>query len=289
MLLSNNFCCVRFAIMYLLEFKFKGRNMARKIVITSGKGGVGKTSITASIGTSLANRGNNVLLIDGDVGLNNLDVVMGMEGRVVYDMSDVIDGKCSVAQSLIQDELCDNLFLLPSAHAYSNERISVAVFRQIIGTLDQTFDFIIIDCPAGIEGSFHRAVSGADEAIVVTTPHASAIRDADKVMSILRSYDLRSVDVVVNRMRGDLIVQNKMMNAADIANVLRGNLLGIVPEDDSITVYSQLGRIGMNNNLSRLSFEMIADNILSGQRRLFDVTKRYKSVIGKLKMFVGKI
>lgn len=262
--------------------------MARKIVITSGKGGVGKTSITASIGTSLAVRGNMVLLIDGDVGLNNLDVVMGMESRVVYDMSDVIDGKCGISQALLQDETCENLYVLPSAHAYSNDRISVAIFRQIIGSLNQTFDFILIDCPAGIEGSFHRAVSGADEAIIITTPHTSAIRDADKVLAILQSYDLRQIDIIVNRMRGDLVLQDKMMNASDISKVLRANLLGVVPEDDGITVYSQLGRIGMTNSMSRLSFDMIADNILSGQRRLFDVTQKYRTMFGKIKMFVEK-
>ncbi|MEG1609266.1 MAG: septum site-determining protein MinD [Clostridia bacterium] len=262
--------------------------MARKIVITSGKGGDGKTSITASIGTSLANRGNMVLLIDGDVGLNNLDVVMGMESRVVYDMSDVIDGKCGISQALIQDETCENLYVLPSAHAYSNERISVAVFKQIIDSLNQTFDFILIDCPAGIEGSFHRAVCGAEEAIVITTPHTSAIRDADKVLTILQSYALRQVDVIVNRMRGDLVLMGKMMQPNEISKVLRANLLGIVPEDDGITVYSQLGRIGLSNTPSKLSFDMIADNILSGQKRLFDVTQRYKSVFGKIKMFVER-
>lgn len=264
--------------------------MARKIVITSGKGGVGKTSITACIGTALALRGNRTLLIDGDVGLNNLDVVMGMESRVVYDMSDVIDGKCGIAQALIQDEVSENLYVLPSAHAYSNERISVDIFLQIITSLEPSFDFILIDSPAGIEGSFHRAVCVAEEAIVVTTPHTSAIRDADKVISILSSYELRDIMLVVNRIRGDLVLQEKAMSAIEISKILRTKLIGIVPEDDSITIYSQLGRIGVNNNQSKITFDMIADNILSGQGRLYDVTQKYRGLFGKIKMFVeGKL
>lgn len=262
--------------------------MARKIVVTSGKGGVGKTSLTASIGIGLASRGNKVLLIDGDIGLNNLDVVMGMENRVVYDMADVLAGKCLLSQAILQDNYCENLYVLPSAHAYSSKCIGVKQFRQLLGKIEENFDILLIDCPAGIEDSFHRAVSGADEAIVVTTPHTSAIRDADKVLNLLGSYRLREINVVINRVRGDLVLQGKMMSGMDIAKVLRFPPLGIVPEDDSITIYSQLGRIGLNNNYSKSAFDIIADNIMTGNRRIFDPTSRYKGMWGKLKMYMEK-
>ncbi|MEG1395133.1 MAG: septum site-determining protein MinD [Clostridia bacterium] len=262
--------------------------MARKIVITSGKGGVGKTSITASLGNRLANRGKSVLLVDADIGLNNLDVVLGAESRVVYDMSDVIEGKCVIKQAIIQDENNCNLYLLPSAHGYNNSALTAQSFRQLTGKLDANFDFILIDCPAGIDDGFHRAVSGADEAIIITTPHVSSIRDADKVLSMLMSYDLNGVNVIVNRCRGDLILQGEMMSGEEICKILRCPLVGIVPEDDNIAVYSQLGKIGMNSAFSRISFDMVAENILSGDRRLYDVTARFRGVIGKLKMWLER-
>ena len=256
--------------------------MARKIVVTSGKGGVGKTSVLASLGICLAAKGKNVLMIDGDVGLNNLDVVMGMESRVVFDMADAIDGKCHINQALLQEE-GSSLYLLPSAHAYSSERITSASFRELIGRIENMFDFILIDCPAGIDGGFHRAVSCCDEALLVTTPHIPAIRDGDKVLAILRSYKLNSINLIVNRIRGDFVVSGKMMSGGEISNVLRCPLIGTVPEDDAVTVYSQLGRIGMNRSASRDAIDMIAGNIVDNTYRLYDVTKGHRGLIGKLK------
>lgn len=262
--------------------------MARKIVITSGKGGVGKTSVTAGLGMCLAGRGAGVLLVDADVGLNNLDVVMGLESRVVYDMTDVIAGKCTVRQALVQDDYNQNLFVMPSAHAYASEEISAKNFRQLLGKLDQSFDYILIDCPAGIEEGFHRAVCGADEAIVVTTPHISAIRDADKVLSVLASYSMNGIHIVVNRVRGDLVAQGSMMGGGEIASALRYPLVGVVPEDDNITVYSQLGKMGMGSSNSRAAFDMIVENLLTGGRRIFDPTAKYRGVIGKLKLWLER-
>ena len=262
--------------------------MARKIVLTSGKGGVGKTSISASLGISLANRNNRCLIIDADVGLNNLDVVMGVENQLVYDMADVIAGKCTISNALIQDKYNAGLYILPSSHAFNDVQVSAAEFRSLIYRLEDSFDFILIDCPAGIDVGFHRAVSGADEAIVVTTPHISAIRDGDKVLSMLASYGLNAISVIVNRVRGDLVLQGNMMSAEDIAKVLRYPLIGVVPEDDNLTIYSQLGRIGLNAHQSRIAVDLIADNILSGKTRLYDPTLRYRGLIGKLKMWLEK-
>lgn len=256
--------------------------MSNKIVITSGKGGVGKTTVTASLGLALAARGMSTLLIDGDIGLNNLDVVMGMENRVAYDMADVLAGKCRVAQAILQEDNMP-LYIMPSAHAMYSEQIKAADFRALIGKLDNSFDYILIDCPAGIEGGFHRAVSACEYAAVVTTPHISAVRDADKVMGLLASYNLKGIGVIVNRVRGDLLVRGEVLAPSDIARVLRYPLLGIVPEDDDITVYSQLGRIGLADSESRRAFSMMASNILSGDKRLYDPTLRYRGIVGAIR------
>lgn len=262
--------------------------MCRKIVVTSGKGGVGKTTFTASVGSALAEAGNKVLLIDADVGLNNLDVLMGVDTRVVYDMADVLDGKCRIKQALISDEYIPNLFIMPSAHAYASEDIGCKNFRNLIDRLSEGFDYILIDCPAGIEKGFHRAVSAANEAILVTTPHISSIRDADKVLSLLGSYELNAINIVINRVRGDLILTGNMMTASDISKLLKYPTIGVVPEDDSINIYSQLGRISEHNNIARESFNVIADNLLSGRRRLYDPTAQYRGLMGRLKLMIRR-
>jgi len=245
--------------------------MSNRIVITSGKGGVGKTTVTAGLGLALAAKGLSTLLIDGDVGLNNLDVVMGMENRVAYDMADVL------AESGMP------LYIMPSAHAMYSDQIKAGEFRSLIMRLDHDFDYILIDCPAGIEGGFHRSVSACEYAIVVTTPHVSAVRDADKVLSLIGSYDIKGVSVVVNRVRGDLLARGEVMTPSDISSVLRYPLMGVVPEDDAITVYSQLGRLAFSDGESGKSFGMIASALVSGSRKLYDPTDRYRGVIGYLK------
>lgn len=260
--------------------------MARVIVVCSGKGGVGKTTFTASVGIELAEQGNKVLLIDGDVGLNNLDLLLGLENKVNYDMLDVLDGKCRIKQALISDENIPNLHVLPSSHAVSSDDIGAKNFRTLINRLAEGFDFIFIDCPAGIEKGFHRAVSGANEAIVVTTPHISAIRDADKVVSLLSSYELNSVNLIINRARGDLIVKGEMMDTRDIARLLKLPILGVVPEDDNISIFSGFGRLADNCSKARESYAVIADNILTGRRRVLDPTRQYRGVMGKIKLLM---
>ena len=260
--------------------------MGNTVVITSGKGGVGKTTVTASLGLALASRGVNTLLIDGDVGLNNLDVALGLENRAAYDMADVMAGKCRVSQAILQLPGYP-LYIMPSAHAVYSEQIKAGDFRALIGRLGGSFDYILIDCPAGIDAGFHRAVSCADEAIVVTTPHVSAIRDADKVLALLRSYKLNSINLVINRVRGDFVARGKMMSASEIARILRAPLIGAVPEDDAITVYSQLGRIGLNRSSSRDSIDMIAMNIINNSFRIYDVERAYRGFFGRIRRLVS--
>lgn len=234
----------------------------RKIVITSGKGGVGKTTVTAALGRKLADMDYSVVLVDGDVGLNNLDVVVGIESRVVYDVADALAGKCRVSQALVDDRE-SRLKVLPSSK--NTSLVTVQAFRGLLNSL--TADFVLIDCPAGIEEGFHRAVSAADEALVVTTPSASAIRDADKVIALLSSYRLSDVGLIVNRVRTDMVARGEMLGASDIGRLLHLPPVGVIPEDDCITLYQQLGRMP-DFALSDRAMRFLALNVANGTKEL---------------------
>ncbi len=238
----------------------------RKIVITSGKGGVGKTTVTATLGRKLAQSGFRVVLVDGDVGLNNLDVVTSIERRVVYDMSDVLAGKCRAFQALVADTQSP-MRILPSSK--DSTALTTQAFRGIVDGFSD-FDFVIIDCPAGIEHGFHRAVSAADEAIVVTTPSASAIRDADKVIGLLAGYRLTDVSLVVNRVRADMVMRGEMIGASEIGALLHTPPIGVIPEDDMITLYQQLGSVPAAAVSDRF-FELLAQNVANGTKSFTDV------------------
>ncbi len=240
----------------------------RKIVVTSGKGGVGKTTVGASLGRAFCDLGQNVVLVDADVGLNNLDVCLALENKVVYDIVDVISGRCRVSQALIED-LESGLYVLPSAS--DNPIVTAQTFRNVIDSL-VGFDYVLIDCPAGIENGFHRAVSSAREAIVVTTPAVSAIRDADKVITLLSGYQLESISVVVNRIRGDMVSRGEMMSPSDITRLLRSEPIGIVPDDDLITLYSQVGKVP-EYAASDKAFKYLAENVHYGTRKFYEYNK----------------
>ncbi len=259
--------------------------MGRKIVVTSGKGGVGKTTVTASLGVSVAETGKKVVLVDADIGLNNLDVVLAVENKVVYDILDVISGKCRLRQALIRDSETPNLCILPSAKLYDSPLLTAQSFRNVIDALAINFGFVFIDCPAGIDNGFHRAVSAANEAIVVTTPAISAVRDADKVLSLLSSYTLSSVGLVVNRVRGDMVQRGEMMSAGDIVRVVRAEPLGVIPEDDYITMYSQTGRVPFDTASGR-AFKMLAANVVNGTKMLYDAGAK-PNFMTKVRRFLG--
>ena len=212
--------------------------MARIIVLTSGKGGVGKTTVTANLGMHLAAKNFRVCMVDMDIGLNNLDVVMNMEDRVVYTMMDVIENRCRLKEALIQDDTYPLLYILSSGGLNQNLTIQISQIKKVISDLHELFDFVLIDCPAGIDAGFKRAVSCADEAIVVTTPHLSSIRDADKVITILTSYNIVSKRFVINRARGDLIQDKVMFDVYDIGKTLGIEFGGVIPEDDNVIVSS---------------------------------------------------
>ena len=263
--------------------------MARSIVITSGKGGVGKTTLTANLGRGLANLGQRVVLLDTDLGLNNLDVLMDVENKVVYDIVDVIENRCRARQALIEDKITPGLFVMPSAHSYDGSAVNGQNIKAVINVLAQSFDYILVDCPAGIEVGFHRAVQACSEAIVVTTPHISAIRDADKVIGLLKSYMMKNIGVVVNRARGDLILNSEMVDYEDVSKILKVPAIGVVPEDDAINLLSNLGLMINPESEGWEAMDVLARNLHYGTTVMYDVTKKYKGFWGGLKRNLRKI
>ena len=215
--------------------------MSEVIVVTSGKGGVGKTTTTANIGTGLAKLGKKVVLIDTDIGLRNLDVVMGLENRIVYHLVDVIEGNCRLKQALIRDKRYPGLFVLPSAQTRDKSAVSPEQMSDLTQQLRDCFDYIILDCPAGIEQGFQNAVAGADRALIVTTPEVSAIRDADRIIGLLEAKGMSRCDLIVNRIRMDMVLRGDMMSMDDVVDILAINLIGIVPDDERIVISTNQG------------------------------------------------
>lgn len=215
--------------------------MSEVIVITSGKGGVGKTTTSANIGTGLAVLGKKICLVDADIGLRNLDVIMGLENRIVYDLIDVIEGNCRLKQALIKDKRYSNLFLLPAAQTKDKSAVSEEQMKKLCKQLKEEFDFIVIDCPAGIEQGFKNAIAGADRAIVVTTPEVSAVRDADRVIGLLEANELKSPTLILNRIRIEMVKRGDMMTVEDVTEILGVDILGLVPDDEHIVVSSNRG------------------------------------------------
>ena len=214
--------------------------MGRAIVITSGKGGVGKTTTTANLGAALAQLGHSVVLIDADIGLRNLDVVMGLENRIVYHVVDAIQGKCTVQKALIKDRRIENLWLLPASQTDDKDSVTPEDMRSLVYELKASYDFVLIDCPAGIEQGFKNAIAGADEAVVVATPEVSSIRDADRVVGLLAQADVPA-RLVVNRISANLVKRGDMLSKADVIEILALDLLGAIPLDDEVIATTNKG------------------------------------------------
>ena len=259
--------------------------MARKIVITSGKGGVGKTTVTANLGVFLSALGARVVMVDVDFGLNNLDVVMGVENKIVYDVSDVLSGRCRVKQALVQDNGRKNLFVLPSCGLSGGSQVSGQQLKLIIESIAPIFDYVLIDCPAGLDAGFHRAVACADEAIVVATPALTSLRDADKTVTVLKSYRLESVGLVVNRVRGDLIMSDKMLLPRDIEELLKTDLVGVIPEEDAVFLS---GAYLPKTSDSYRAYKMLALKIHKGTGKIFDPTKKYSGFFGSIRRSIKR-
>lgn len=215
--------------------------MSEVIVITSGKGGVGKTTTTANIGAGLAKMGKKVVLVDTDIGLRNLDVVMGLENRIVYNLVDVVEGNCRMRQALIKDKRYPNLSLMPSAQTRDKTAVTPEQMKKLIEELKEEFEYIILDCPAGIERGFQNAIAGATSAIIVTTPEVSAIRDADRIIGLLEASEIKDISLIVNKIRVNMVKRGDMMSVEDVIDILAIELLGIVPDDENIVVASNDG------------------------------------------------
>lgn len=265
--------------------------MGEAIVITSGKGGVGKTTTSANIGTALALQGKKVCLVDTDIGLRNLDVVMGLENRIIYDLVDVIEGRCKIHQALVKDKRFDDmLYLLPAAQTTDKSAVTPEQMKALIEQLKQDYDYIVIDCPAGIEQGYKNAVAGADKAIVVTTPEVSAVRDADRIIGLLEKEDhIESPKLVINRIRNHMMKNGDMLDVDEIATHLSIELIGIVADDDEVIKASNHGEpIALNpNNKASIAYRNIARRILGESIPLQPLDDSEKGVFSKIKKFFG--
>lgn len=248
--------------------------MSEVIVVTSGKGGVGKTTATANLGTGLAQLGHKVVLIDADIGLRNLDVVMGLENRIVYNLVDVIEGNCRKSQALIKDKRYPDLRLLPSAQTRDKTAVTPEQMVKLTEELREYFDYVIIDCPAGIEQGFKNAIAGADRAIVVTTPEVSSIRDADRIIGLLEANDINRIELLINRLRMDMIRRGDMMSVEDVVDILSVNLIGAVPDDEDVVISTNQGEpLTGNNTRSGQAFLNICRRITGETVPLIDLNK----------------
>ncbi len=215
--------------------------MSRIIVVTSGKGGVGKTTSSANLGMALAKLGRKVVLVDADFGLRNLDLLLGLENRIVYTALEVIARECKLDQALVKDKRQPNLSLLAAPQTRNKTAITAAHMKALVEVLSRYFDYVLIDCPAGIESGFQNAIAGAKEAIVVTTPEISAVRDADRVVGLLEANRITDIKLILNRIRPAMVKNNDMMSVEDVLDILSVKLIGVIPDDEQVIVSTNKG------------------------------------------------
>ncbi len=249
--------------------------MSEVIVVTSGKGGVGKTTTTANLGTGLAAMGKKVALIDTDIGLRNLDVVMGLENRIVYNLVDVVEGKCRIKQALIRDKRYPGLYLMPSAQTRDKSAVNPAQMVKMLHTLREQFDYIILDCPAGIEQGFQNAIAGADRALVITTPEVSSIRDADRIIGLLEANEIEKIELVINKLKIAMVRRGDMMSVSDVSDILAIPLIGIVPDDENVVIAANQGEplIG-SATLAGRAYKNISFRVLGQEVSFLNFEKR---------------
>jgi septum site-determining protein MinD len=263
--------------------------MSRIIVITSGKGGVGKTTVTANLGMAIARSGHRVALVDADFGLRNLDLLLGLENRVVYTAVEVLAGQCRLEQALVKDKRQEGLVLLPAAQSRSKEAVTPNQMKKLLSVLSEKYEYVLVDCPAGIETGFQNAIAAASEALVVTTPEIAAVRDADRVVGLLEAQGIKRIHLIVNRLKPAMVQAEQMMSVQDVQELLAIPLIGVVPDDERVIVSSNRGEplvlaenlslpgIAINNIAQRLKGDKVPfldlmaehDNLLNRIRRLF--------------------
>ena len=262
--------------------------MGEVIVITSGKGGVGKTTTTANIGAGLSKFDKKVVVIDTDLGLRNLDVVMGLENRIVYDLVDVVEGRCRLKQALIKDKRFEGLFLLPAAQTRDKNAVSPEQMKKLCDTLKEEYDYVIMDCPAGIEQGFQNAIAGADRALIVTTPEVSAVRDADRIIGLLESHGVSNMQLIINRVRMQMVKRGDMMAMDDVVDILAVDLIGVVPDDEQIVVTTNKGEpaAAEGNSLAGKAFKNIAGRVMGQEIPFLDLNMN-NNFMGRLKRVFG--
>jgi septum site-determining protein MinD len=260
---------------------------ARVITVTSGKGGVGKTTMVANLGIALAVRGQRVVVIDADVGLRNLDVLLGLENRIVYDLVDVIEGRCRLRQALVRDKRLSELFLLPAAQTRDKSAVQPEDMVRVCDSLREQHDFVLIDSPAGIEQGFRFAIAPADEILIVTNPEVAAVRDADRIIGLIEAEEQGPARLVINRIKPDMVRRGEMLDIADVVELLSVDLIGIVPEDQAILVAANRGQplaFSSDSSSAGRAFHNIARRLL-GEDVPF-ITLREPGVLEKLFRFV---
>ncbi|WP_298614623.1 septum site-determining protein MinD [uncultured Thermosynechococcus sp.] len=264
--------------------------MGRTIVITSGKGGVGKTTASANIGVALAKLGRSVVLIDADFGLRNLDLLLGLENRVVYTAIDVLTGQCRLDQALVRDKRLNKLVLLPAAQNRNKDAITPEQMRQLASALSKHYDYVLIDCPAGIEAGFRNAIAPAQEALVVTTPEIAAVRDADRVIGLLEAYRIRNSHLILNRLRPAMVAANDMMSVEDVQEILSIPLIGIVPEDEKVIVSTNKGEplvLAESPSLAGRAFMNIARRLEGEKVEFLDLEAASGGLFSRIRRLFG--
>jgi septum site-determining protein MinD len=249
---------------YIIGHRSTGGAMSRVITITSGKGGVGKTTTSANLGTALAMQGARVAVVDADIGLRNLDVVMGLENRIVYDLVDVVEGRCRLRQALIKDKHFPDLCLLPAAQTRDKDAVTADDMIALCNQLRAEFDYVLIDCPAGIEGGFRNAIAGADEVVIVTTPEVSAVRDADRIIGLVEAFEKGHPRLILNRLKLRMVNRGEMMSVEDVLQILAIDLIGVVPDDEAIVSATNRGEVA------------VLDRVSQAGRAFTDIARRIK-------------
>ena len=265
--------------------------MARIIVVTSGKGGVGKTTSTANIGMTLASRGNKIAVLDADFGLRNLDLLLGLENRIVYTALDVISGECKLEDALVKDKRQPNLALLPAAQNRTKDAVNPDQMKQLVTNLAKNYDYVLIDCPAGIEMGFKNAIIAAKEAIIVTTPEISAVRDADRVIGLLEAHSIKKIHLIVNRIRPAMVQANNMMSVQDVQEILAIPILGIVPDDERVIVSTNRGEplvLSGSTSLAAIAYQNIARRLEGEKVPFINLETPPEGFWQRLRRFFGK-
>ncbi|MBD1870334.1 septum site-determining protein MinD [Oculatella sp. FACHB-28] len=260
--------------------------MSRIIVITSGKGGVGKTTCTANLGMALAQRGHKVAVVDADFGLRNLDLLLGLENRIVYTAVEVIAGECRLDQALVKDKRQPNLALLPAAQNRTKDAVNPDQMKQLVTSLTATYKYILVDSPAGIEMGFQNATAAAKEAIIVTTPEIAAVRDADRVIGLLEANDIKKVHLIVNRLRPAMVQEDMMMSVKDVQEILAVPLLGVIPDDERVIVSTNRGEplvLSQNISMAGLAFSNIARRLEGEKVPFLDLMAAHDDLFSRIR------